>query len=54
MRGFCRYWIWRMGISQAKKSELNSSEFYFDMHKEVAAISKHEMAHYFSVLERCL
>lgn len=40
-------WIWRMGISQAKKSELSSSEFYFDMHKDVAAISKHEMAHYF-------
>lgn len=40
-------WIWRMGISQAKKYELNSSEFYFDMHKEIAVISKHEMAHYF-------
>lgn len=40
-------WIWRMGINKAKKFDMKESEYYFDMHKEIAIISKHEMAHYF-------
>ena len=40
-------WIWRMGINKAKKYDMKESEYYFDMHKEIAVISKHEMAHYF-------
>lgn len=40
-------WIWRMGINKAKKNDMKESEYYFDKHKEMAIISKHEMAHYF-------
>lgn len=39
--------IWRMGINSAKKNELKQSEYFFDMHNEMAIISKHELAHYY-------
>ena len=40
-------WIWRMGINKFKKNDVKRSKYYFDMHKGIAVISKHELAHYF-------